>query len=353
MRLFSTSAFVLLGLPLLSAPNILPVAAQSVAALATCWASYHLLEHFAVVALWSWFGDLVPRPIRGRFVGRRTGWMNGGKVVGIVAAAIGTTLWRHHCQSNEQLDQIWVGLAISATAGAIVLLFAVWPLAKMVDPPSPSEIGARSRRRRLIELLAPFADSQFRRLLSYGLWFSFANGITDTAVRVYQIAVLQLTFAEKRVLDSSSRGAQSLLMPWAGQQADRRGNVPVLVVSQGLVAAALLFFLPASADAKWWIVGAYMLWIAYAGTNVAMPNLMLRLSKPECSTAYSAAWFASTQLAYALSALAGGALFDWMSANWKPVDIDSFCIDHFAVLLLAGWVLRSLGMAWAARIRET
>lgn len=133
--------------------------------------------------------------------------------------------------------------------------------------------------------------------------FLFANGIADTAVRVYQISILQLTYAEKRILDATSRGIQSLVMPWAGAQADRHGNVPVLVVSQGLVAAALLFFLIAAPDAKWWVVGAYVCWIAYAGTNVAMPNLMLRLSAPECSAAYSAAWFASTQLAYALSAL--------------------------------------------------
>jgi MFS family permease len=233
------------------------------------------------------------------------------------------------------------------------MLLAIWPLTRMTDPISPSGIGSRSTSQRLSEILTPFVDSTFRRLLCYGLWFSFANGVTDTAVRIYQISVLQLSFAQKRILDSSSRGIQSILMPWAGTQADRHGNVPLLIVSQGLVASALLFLLIASPAAKWWVVGTYVLWIAYAGTNVAMPNLMLQLSEPTCSAAYAAAWFASTSLSYALSALAGGALFDYLKANWKPVPLGTCSIDHFAILLLAGFLLRSFGMLWAARIRET
>lgn len=351
-RMFVISALVLLGLPILSAPNILPEATHSIAALTVCWAVYHLFEHFAVVALWSWIGDLVPRKIRGRFVGRRQGWMNGGKVFGILTSAIVATIWRKHCEATAQPESLWIGFAALASAGALVMLLSIGPLARMTDLPSPSDIGSRSARRRLREILVPFADASFRRLLYYGCWFSFANGIADTAVRVYQISILQITYAEKRILDSSSRGIQALAMPWVGKQVDRRGNVSVLVISQGLVATALLFFLIATPESKWWILGTYVCWIAYAGTNVAMPNLMLSLSKPECSTAYSAAWFASTQLAYALSALAGGVLFDFLSDHWKPFYLGDWQIDHFAAILLGGFLLRAIGMLWAARIRE-
>jgi len=351
-RMFAISAVVLLGLPVLSAPHILPAATHSIAALTICWATYHLFEHFAVVALWSWIGDLIPRRIQGRFVGRRLSWMNGGKVLGTIISAIFATQWRKHVESTGHPEGLWMGFALLASAGAFVMLLAVWPLAKMIDPPSPSGIGTRSPRTRLRELLLPFADAPFRRLLHYGLWFSFANGIADTAVRVYMVSVLQVTYAEKRILDSSSRGLQSLVMPWVGKQVDRRGNVPVLVVSQGLVSAAMLFLVIATPEAKWWVIGAYVCWIAYAGTNVARPNLMLHLSEPEYSTAYSAAWFASTQFAYALSTLAGGVWFDWMSENWKPLNIGDWQIDHFAAILLIGCLLRMLGMLWAARIRE-
>lgn len=350
--MFFTSAIVLLGLPLMSAPHILPATSRSSTALVCCWAGHHLFGHFGYVALWSWFGDLVPAAIRGRFVGRRSAWMNAGKVLGIVLSAAGAFYWQSYCQSAARPDLLWLGFATIATLGATAMLLAVWPLLKMIDPPSPSQIGARQAAYRMQELLLPFADRKFRRLLLYGMWFSFANGITDMALRVYQITVLQITYAEKRILDCSSRGMQSTLMPWVGKQVDRRGNVPALVLSQGLVAAALLFLLPASQEAKWWVVGTYVLWIAYAGTNVAMPNLMLQLSKVECTAAYTAAWFALTQLTYAVSVLMGGVLFDWASENSVVSEIGPWRLDHFAMLIIAGWILRSLGMIWAARIHE-
>lgn len=352
VRMFLASAAVLLAVPIVSAPNVLPEAARSVTALIVGWAGYHLLEYFAVVALWSWLGDLVPRRIRGRFVGRRAAWMNAGKVAGAVLAVVGTLWWRHRCEIGNQPDQLWMAYAMIAGLGSLLMIAAVGPLIRMNDPPSPSGIGHRGKKLRMRELVRPFADPRFRRLLIYGWWFSFANGITDTAVRIYLIAELKLEFAEKRVLDSSSRGIQSLVMPWAGVQADRHGNVVVLIVSQGLVAAALLFLLIASPAAKWWVIGAYVMWIAYAGTNVAMPNAMLRLSRAECSAAYTAAWFASTQFAYAISALAGGALYDLVKAKWTPRAWQGYEVDHFALFFLVGWLLRSLGMAWAARIRE-
>jgi len=352
IRMFALSAILLLGLPILSAPHVLPKAAHSIAALTACWATYHLFEHFAVVALWSWIGDLVPKRIQGRFVGRRLSWMNSGKVLGTMVSALFATQWRKHVESTGQPEGLWIGFALLASVGAVVMLLAVWPLAKMTDPPSPSEIGSRTPRTRLRELLIPFADGSFRRLLYYGLWFSFANGIADTTLRVYLISILKIEYSEKRILDSSSRGIQSLVMPWVGRQVDRRGNVPVLVVSQGLVSIAMLFLVIATPEAKWWVMGAYACWIAYAGTNVARPNLMLHLSVPEYSTAYSAAWFASTQFAYAVSTLAGGFWFDWMSDHWKPLQLGDWEIDHFAAILLIGFLLRMLGMLWAARIRE-
>jgi len=351
-RMFAISAFVLFGLPVLSAPNLLPEAAHSITALTICWAIYNLFEHFAVVALWSWIGDLVPRQVRGRFVGRRLSWMNGGKVLGLILSALFATKWREYVEATGHPEGLWMGFAILASTGAGFMLLAVWPITKMTDPPSPSGIGTRSPRTRLRELLIPFTDASFRRLLYYGLWFSFANGIADTAVRVYLVSVLQIKYTEKRILDFSSRSLQSLVMPWLGRQVDHRGNVPVLMISQGIVAAALLFFLIATPEAKWWIVGAYVCWLAYAGINVAMPNLMLRLSAPEYSTAYTAAWFASTQLAYALSALVGGILVDWMADHWQPLHLGTWQIDHFAAIILAGFFLRILGIPWAARIKE-
>jgi hypothetical protein len=114
----------------------------------------------------------------------------------------------------------------------------------------------------------------------------------------------------------------------------------------------MIYFLIATPEHRWWIAGAYAMWIAYAGINVAMPNLMLTLSRRESYAPYAAAWFAWTQLVYALSMLAGGVLFDWVNANWIPRSTSFGEIDAFAALFLLGFVLRVVAVGLAASVPE-
>lgn len=351
IRMFLASAVVLFALPIISAPLVLPVQAESMAALAITWAGYHVLEYMGAVALWSWFGDLAPRAIRGRFVGRRQAWTNAGKVVGMVAAAVGTYVWYDYCKATEQLDRNWMSYACCGLAGAVFFALSAWPLAHMADLPlhAPDQTSRVSLRH---QLLSPWTDHKFRRLLYFGLWFSFSNGLMQTAQRIFQMNVLGMTFVEKKTLDSGSRGIQSLLMPWVGNWVDRHGNVTVLAISQGMIALAPLFFLIASPSAPWWILGAYFCWLAYAGENVTQPNLMLGLSPRGETAAYASAWYAWTQLAYSVTALVGGALYDGLAAHFEAVSFGGLQIDHFAVLFLTSCLLKLIGVIWAARIKE-
>ena len=198
----------------------------------------------------------------------------------------------------------------------------------------------------------PFRDRAFLRYLAYGGWFSLANGLPGTAQFIFQMRVLNISYAERLTLDGTSQGLQSAVMPWVGRVIDRRGNVPVLVVSQLLVACGMLFLLIATPEYRWWVAGAYAMWIAYAGINVAMPNLVLTLSQRESYAAYTAAWFAWTQLVYALSTLAGGLLFDWGSANWQNWSSSFGGVDQFVAIFVLGFVLRLMAVGLAARVPE-
>ena len=350
LRMFLASALVLLTLPLVSAPGVLPPA-WSIGALATTWVGFHVLEYLGAVALWSWFGDLVPQSVRGRFVGRRQAWSNAGKVVGTVIAAAGTYFWIAHCELSARPEEVWRAYAACGLAGAGLLALSVWPLAWMTDLP-PEEAGSAQQDTLRQQLLGPWADKKFRRLLCFGLWFSFSNGIAQSARWMFLTSVLHLPFVTKKALDAGSRSMQSLLMPWVGDWVDRRGSVSALAFSQGVIALAPLFFLFASPGARGWIVGAYICWIAYAGENVALPNLMLGLSPPGKTAEYASAWFAWTQLAYSLSVLLGGMLFDRLASHFAPRNLGELEIDHFALLFLASWLLKSIGVYWALRIRE-
>ena len=169
---------------------------------------------------------------------------------------------------------------------------------------------------------------------------------------VYRIYVLNISYGFHLSMDGASQGVQSLIMPRCGQALDRWGGVPVLTCSQVLVALALVFFLLASPTQWWWILGAYALWVAYAGINTAMPKLMLSFSPPGEYAAYSAAWFATLELAYGLTIILSGLLFDWAKVNVPLLMPSGWEIDHFTAIFALGLVLRLSAAYWAARIRE-
>jgi hypothetical protein len=347
--MFLASAAALASLPMLAAPGVFVSPQRSIIALGATWTSYQVLEFIGAVALWSWFGDLVPPRIRGRFVGRREGWMTAGLVIGGLTAAAATWFWQQHCEAIGAPHETWRAYAACASFGAALAAYATLPLAHMSDVSLQSGPPSRLRLR---DILEPLTNARFRRLMLFGLWFSIANGLSQSPRQVYMQSVLRVELAYKRALDGASRGIQAIWMPWTGRVVDRRGNVPVLAVSWGVVSLASVFFLLATPAAKWWIVGAYACWVAYAGVNVPLPNLMLGLSPPGRTAAYAAAWFAWPQLAYALSVLAGGWLLDWMKANLEPRTLLGWRVDHFAVLFSLSVVLMAAGVVPALRIPE-
>ena len=112
--------------------------------------------------------------------------------------------------------------------------------------------------------------------------------------------------------------------PWIGRLADRLGNRPVMFVSQLLVAAGLLFFAVATPVQWWWLIGAWVLWIAYAGMNVCLPNLMLKLAPRKSNASYIAAFEAASGLCFAASAILGGVILDPCN-DWTGLLLGGLC----------------------------
>ena len=334
--MYAASNVVLLALPVLAAPGVLGHRNWSLVALVACWSLYHLLEYCATVALVSWLGDLVWQRARGEFFGRRERWRTLGRIAGMAAAGAFT----YHWASLHGRDLRWQGYALAAAAGALVMLVSLWPLLRMPNMgprtsravlrrggggASPDEATPRWRSQ-----LRRLARPPFLRLLLFGCLFSLANGLTQSAQGLFPHQVLDLPLFGLLGREAVMRLGQGAISPALGRWIDHFGNRPVMILSQSLVALGLLFYLPASHDQPWWIAGAWVCWIAYAGINIALSSLTIKLSGPEDSSLYLAAWFGLTGVVYGLSAIAGGALFDAL-AGWQ------------ATATLAGKALLTMG----------
>jgi MFS family permease len=331
----------LAAIPPLCKPGLLPSPSWSLACLILLWCLHQLLQYLATVALFSWLADVAPTRIRGRFLGWRQRWIMAGTAVAVVIAGIATSNAHEH---NSLLPEIttaisaWVSYALVMGLGAAFLLAALAPLGRM--PSCQRErIAPRNDEARWT---APFRDARFLRLLAFGCWFSFFNGITQSAQGYYPMHVLEISLFVSLLLPTGMNLGQWAVSPWLGRMADRLGNRRVMFVSQLIVAAGLLFFALATPSQWWWLVGAWTLWIAYAGLNVCLPNLMLKLAPREANASYIAAFQAASGLCFAASAILGGILLDSYKGWTLPLG-KTLCLSFFPCLFIFGWLMRSLG----------
>ncbi len=335
------SAIVLLALPWVAAPGRLPSPAMSLAALVVLWCVYQVLEYLGTVALWSWFADLAPAAIRGRFLGRRERWMAAGQAVGMVLAAGFFWAWQDRWHGPQ-----WTGYAAAACAGACAMIAALAPLALIPRAVvSPAACGGVP----ISALLAPLTDRRFLGLLAFGCWLSFCHGAIETPLAVFPYRVLGLGVGVILWLKTGLRLGQMAIAPRVGRWIDRWGNRPAMAVSLAVVAQASLFYFLATPARPWWIVAAWAMLVAWVGLNIGQPNLMLKLSPAEGNTSYIAVWFAATGLCYAASTVLGGALFDRFGDLTFTVP-GGFRLDYYHAAFLIDWATRCLGVVllWLA-----
>jgi MFS family permease len=240
-----------------------------------------------------------------------------------------------------------LGYVIPNSLGAAFLLASLVPLLLMPDVRAPLRcLRAEDNKAR-----SALADPRFRRLLIYRCWFSFFNGITQAAQNIY-VYVLGIGVLPMQMMQLGMRAGQMALSPAVGSASDRFGNRPVLELSQAIVALGPLFYFFASPEHPWWIAGGWAVWSAYAGLNICLTNIMLKLAPADDNARYIASFEALGGVAYGLSTIAGGVLLDRLRGMDFHTSIGTLTIDHFALLFLIGTVARGLGLVWLARVEE-
>ena len=224
--------------------------------------------------------------------------------------------------------------------------WAAWFMIAAISP-AVADAPGRSRFRRPAcidwkSLAKPFTDSRFLRLLLFGCWFSFSNGLTQTVQYSYPKVILNISLLAMLAVSTGMRLGQLSICPMLGRMTDRIGNVPVMLFCLLVTAQGPLFYFFSTPKQPWWFVGAWILWIAYAGLNIALPNLMLKLAPGQSNTPYIAAYFTVTGLCYAANTILGGWLFDRYGKS--SFEFLGSTLDYNQWIFMIGWAARCLGI---------
>jgi hypothetical protein len=344
--LFSLSYLLIVGLPLLAASAHTVSRSSTMVAMIGLLFGHQLLEYLGTVALWSWWGDLVPEPVRGRYFARRQQIQLAVTIPTMLAGGYFADLWRGHF--HDQPERLLLAYAIPTGLGAMLLLGSVLPLLAM---PATRRYPAPSLRNVLTAGRAPFVDRRFWGLLIFRGWFSLANGVSQVVQNAFfPKDVLGLGVGPLSAMRVTTQAGQLTGARAVGKWSDRYGNRPALIAAQLCVSLALVFYLAASPGAPWLLVGAWVLFAAYVGHNICLPNLTLRLSPDLERPGYVAAGEAIGSLLHAGSTIGGGVLFDYLQAA-APAG-ENRLYRNCLILLAIGLGMRLLGVFLATRICE-
>jgi MFS family permease len=334
---YAASVVVLSLVPL--AAVLLPIGTHAPLAVVSAWCIYHLFEYCGTVALWSWIGDLVPRRIRGRFCGQRERWLTGGRIAGIACTVALTSVWSWLVPNGPRVHP----LAVSAACGVVFMLLAVVPLVFM---PGIEYLPSAMPRTPWRAIVRAMSQRPYRQLVLYSCGLSFVNGITQAAQGTFPPRVLKISYQGIQTITATMRAGQMAIAPTMGRWCDAFGSRPVMIVSQLVVATGPLFLFLATRERWWWLVGAYIAWIAYAGLNVGLDNLKLKLAPADNNVPYLAAYYTVSDVVFGTSVLLAGWVFDRLEDRGFAI------LSIYAGTFLMGWLGRTLVAALLTPIEE-
>lgn len=349
IAMLAASALVLLAFPLVSGTARLPGGWSGVQTMVALWCLYHALEYIGVVLLWAWLADVMPAPVRGRLIGQRESYLVVGRVAGLAASFAFVTYWNELFPNAAR----WHAFAASAMIGAGFLLASTLPLVLMASRESrkakkPRPVITATHDAFWQGMLSSLQSRAFRRLMAYSVGLSLANGVTATAQSLYPQRVLGFSYGTMLTLRSFMLAGQTLLAPLAGRWFDRFGAKRMLIAAQLVVATGPLFYFVATPQQRWWIAGAWIVWIAYAMTNVALDGLKIALAptdpKMPSRTAALAVYYVGSDLSAGVMAIVGGVIYERLTeAGTDPTAL-------YSTLFFCGWLTRTAVVAMAARL---
>jgi hypothetical protein len=126
----------------------------------------------------------------------------------------------------------------------------------------------------------------------------------------------------------------------------------LLIVSQSIVALGPLFYAFATPSSRWLVLGAWIVWSAFAGLNIGLPNFMFKLAPSGGAAAYVGTYFGVTNVFYAVTTVAAGIAFDALGQPGAASYLAAIGLDRFTGFFLLSAVLRAMSVGWLVGLKE-
>ncbi|MBX5480515.1 MAG: MFS transporter [Myxococcaceae bacterium] len=324
----------MIALPFLPVPD--PVKQALLVTVALSSAVLGVLGNNAWVA---WMGELVPRRIRGRYFGRRTGLcMLGGAVASAAAGAV-----LDHAHGRDRVGLTLAGLALVACAAGAV---TTWLMRQQHDPAA----GAPRAPFDLRQALRPFGDPSAQGLLRYQLVWNFAVGLAGSFFSLHMLKNLGMGFTLVAIYGAATAALRMVTAPLWGRLIDRFGARPVLVFCSFSVSVIPLFWLLPTRSVLWPVaLDALFSGPLWGGHGLAVFALPLAIAPRDGRPWYLAAFAAVGGITFSVATVLAGALAQQLPHTFS---IAGHTFWNLQVLFVASSIARLGAAGFALRIVE-
>lgn len=297
----------------IAAAAFVPSPGWALALIACAFAVRYVAGSFIACSWSSWMRDLVPDSEMGRVFGARQKRMVGIAIVVSLAAAAFIDAWKAHVP----LPPI-AAYAVVYTLAFFGGAYSVWCSRRIVEP---EMAPVRAGQSVFGELLVPFRDRNYRRLIAFLASWSFAMNLAAPFFTVHMLKRMELDLLWVIGFGTLSQLAAFLMATRWGAIADRMSNKAVLGVCTPLFVLAVFAWTFTTMPEKHVLTVPLLIAIhiatgfASAGVTLAAGNIGLKLAPRGRATGYLAAIALVNATAGGIAALIGGLSADLFAAS--------------------------------------
>ncbi len=296
-----------------------------------------LVQAFSYTAYLSWLSAIAPEQKWGNLFAFR----NVANLIVLLIATIGLGYLRDWVKESFDSAYLTYFYVIAFTLGCGIQFLSWLPLRTVPDSRFVPDDAAVQWR----TLLRLFRENKSLRWLLYHNWFlSFANGLTQAVFYSLIVKQLGVQMGLYYLLGNMTKVIKIPISIMAGSKCDQNQEKRLLIGSLFLASSGLWFFMLATPEQWFWLVGVYLCWGAYAAANISGFNLLLKTSITKDNTTQIALFKRIGGLLAGLSGVLGGVWLDHLVASEFKFELFGQAYGSWHLIILCSLAGRYLSL---------
>lgn len=320
---------------------------------------FHYLFGSIAGAGWnSWMKDLIPERILGSYFSHRS------RLIQIlnVSLSLAIALGLDYIKANYPQQEVFA-YAYMFIMGGLMGLTGVYALYRTPEPQS-----ALAKENLGLLFSRPLREPNFRRLLLFNSFWSFATNLAVPFFSVYMLRALGLPLSYIIAFNIISQLSSIVFIRTWGTYADKYSNKTIITVCAPVFIAALIGWSVLNRIPAQWLLPMlaflhFLTGLSSAGINLSLTSIGLKLAPPKESIVYIAARNMVVAFFSATAPLAGGALADFFSVhsltwtiNWKGPETTTSIylleLQQWNFFFIIGAVLAIVSLQFLKQVKE-